>query len=133
MKTKITEISLFYCSNSLSSDDISSLQQKISDIRLKTISLPCSGKVNLLYLLKAIETCSDGVLLAGCEIGTCKYLQGNFRAKKRIGSVDEILVEAGLDKGLVEFVSLADKDKINMLTSALNNLAVKIKQEEVQR
>lgn len=82
MKTKITEISLFYCSNSLSSDDISSLQQKISDIRLKTISLPCSGKVNLLYLLKAIETCSDGVLLAGCEIGTCKYLQGNFRAKK---------------------------------------------------
>jgi coenzyme F420-reducing hydrogenase delta subunit len=132
MKTKITEISLFYCSNSLSSDEISALQQTISGIRLKVISLPCSGKVNLLYLLKAIETGSDGVLLAGCEMGTCKYLQGNFRAKKRIGSVDEILVEAGLEKGLVEYVSLEARDKMKMLISSLMNLAEKIKQVEVQ-
>ena len=90
MKDQSKQISLFYCSNSLQEEDLSILCSKIKDIKIISIGLPCSGKVNLLYLLKAVETGSDGVLVVSCKFSDCKYLQGNYRARKRIEFIDEL-------------------------------------------
>ena len=93
------KITLFYCANSL--DQTASVEQRCrkKNIELKTISLPCSGKVNLLYLLKAIETGAEGVILMTCNIGECRYLEGNLRARKRIQAVNDLMVEAGFGSG----------------------------------
>lgn len=123
MKNQPVRISLFYCTNSLQKNEIDQLNGCIAGVELSGISLPCSGKVDLLYVLKAVETGSDGVLLAGCRIGECKYLQGNFRAQKRIAYVDEILAETGFGNGHVAFVSLDEGDKTNKLLRAINALA----------
>jgi hypothetical protein len=74
MKDQSIQISLFYCSNSLQAEDLGIICRKIKDIKIISIGLPCSGKVNLLYLLKAVETGSDGVLLVSCRLSDCKYL-----------------------------------------------------------
>ena len=111
MKDQFIQISLFYCANSLQEKDIGILCSKIKDIKIVTISLPCSGKVNLLYLLKAVETGSDGILIVSCKLSDCKYLQGNYRARKRIESIDELLCEAGLGKGHARFVSMEETGK----------------------
>jgi len=84
MKNQQLQISLFYCSNSLSAEEIQYCNSKIEGVRLKAISLPCSGKVNLLYLLKAIETGADGVMLMTCKIGECKYLREIFGRKNEL-------------------------------------------------
>ncbi|HEX7492722.1 MAG TPA: hydrogenase iron-sulfur subunit, partial [Bacteroidales bacterium] len=88
MNNQVVDITLFYCSNSYSAEEIQYCASKIENIKLYAVSLPCSGRVNLLYLLKAIETGSDGVILLTCKIGECKFLQGNLRAQKRIEAID---------------------------------------------
>lgn len=129
MKNQVIRISLFYCSNSISEAELKSVADSLEGIILDTISLPCSGKVNLLYLLKSIETGSDGLILATCKYGECKYLQGNYRAKKRIDHVDELLSETGFGSGFVRFVNLEEENKINLLKSTINNLSGTIKFE----
>ncbi|RPJ64642.1 MAG: hydrogenase iron-sulfur subunit, partial [Alphaproteobacteria bacterium] len=106
MKNQSTRISLFYCANSLTPEEISMCGDRIKDVGINSVSLPCSGKVNLLYLLKAIETGSDAVMLATCKFGECKFLQGNIRAEKRVEAVDEILYEAGLGRNHIRFLQL---------------------------
>ena len=56
-----------------------------SNIRM--IKLPCTGKLEIVHLLKAIEAGADGVYTAGCLEGECHYLKGNLWARKRIGHV----------------------------------------------
>jgi coenzyme F420-reducing hydrogenase delta subunit len=122
MSSLLTNISLFYCANSLSTEEIQNCSSKIKDIQINAISLPCSGRVNLLYLLKAIETGADGVILLTCPIGECNYIQGNLRAQKRIEAVDDLLVEAGLERGCIKCVPLQEGNKIETLVNEINAL-----------
>jgi F420-non-reducing hydrogenase iron-sulfur subunit len=98
------------------------LSGKFRDVKISVISLPCSGKVSSLYLLKAIETGSDGVLLVSCKFGTCKYLQGNYRALRRIKDVDDLLYETGLSDGTIKFISMEEDNKIDAVVTALKNM-----------
>ena len=123
MKDQSKQISLFYCSNSLQEEDLGILCSKIKDIKIISIGLPCSGKVNLLYLLKAVETGSDGVLVVSCKFSDCKYLQGNYRARKRIEFIDELLCETGFGKGLARFISVGETDTIEPIISAINEMS----------
>jgi len=129
MKNQSVRISLFYCSNALSPDDINSISSGLDDVKIKSISLPCSGKASLLYLLKAIETDSDAVILVTCKLGECKYMQGNYRAQNRIEYVDDLLSETGFGRGYVKFVSLEEADKFLTLQTAINDLLKTIRFE----
>ena len=62
----IMDIYIFYCSNCL---DTNELRQSFGSNgkEIKTVSLPCSGKIDLLYLLKVFENGADGVMLVTCE------------------------------------------------------------------
>jgi heterodisulfide reductase subunit A len=129
MKNTSVIISLFFCSNSISAEDIHSIINRLDGVTIKSISLPCSGKASLLYLLKAIETDSDGVILATCKAGECKYLQGNFRALKRIECVDNLLSETGLGRGYAKCIRLEETDKLLTLQTAINELSENIRME----
>jgi coenzyme F420-reducing hydrogenase delta subunit len=121
------KISLFYCSNSFSDEEIHECSSKIQDVRLNAISLPCSGKINLLYILKAVETVSDGAILLTCKIGECKYLQGNLRAQKRVEAVDDLLDETGFGRGCVKCICLEEGHKIETLVNEINNFCKHLK------
>jgi len=134
MKNQAIGICMFYCSNTLQQEELDFLSNKTKDVKITHVSLPCSGKVNLLYLLKAIEMGSDGVLLVSCKPGECKYLQGNFRAQKRIGYVDDLLSEIGFERKHVKFISLEEANKTDKLLSAINELveSLRVELQEVQ-
>jgi coenzyme F420-reducing hydrogenase delta subunit len=102
-------IYLFHCSNSLDTEVLRrSLGESEKDNTFKTISLPCSGKLELIYLLKAFESGADGVVLITCKHGECKYLEGNLRAQKRTEAVRTLLEEIGLDKGRMKLIQQQD-------------------------
>jgi len=65
------------------------------------IGLPCSGKVDILYLIKAFETGVEGVVVLTCQTGECHHLEGNKRAKKRAQAVDSLLDEIGVGSGRI--------------------------------
>lgn len=122
-------IHIFYCSNSL---DTSALRQGLEnngDDQIKTVSLPCSGKVNLLYLLKAFEKGADGVLLVTCEHSECKFLEGNLRAEKRARAVDGLLKEIGLSKDRMKVIQ-KNKEGVKQITAALEQLKKDLSQED---
>ena len=74
---------------------------------VKIIQVPCSGRVDILHLLKAIEDGADGVYVAGCLEGECHYLTGNLKAKKRVNYVKRVLGEIGVEPERVEMFNLS--------------------------
>jgi len=63
---------------------------------IKIVKLPCTGKIDVLYLLKSFQSGADGVYVAGCMEGDCHYLTGNLRARKRVEYTQRILDEVGI-------------------------------------
>ena len=74
---------------------------------IKIINVPCTGRVDILHLLKAIEDGADGVYVAGCLEGDCHYLTGNLKAKKRVAYVKKVLEEIGLESERVEMYNIS--------------------------
>jgi F420-non-reducing hydrogenase iron-sulfur subunit len=74
---------------------------------IRMIKLPCTGKLEVIHLLKALEAGADGVYAAGCLEGECHYLKGNLWAKKRVGYVKKLLEEIGIDPGRVEMYNMS--------------------------
>jgi coenzyme F420-reducing hydrogenase delta subunit len=95
MNGKTVKIYVFCCTTSY---DQAQLMQKFSqqETAVNVVSLPCSGKLDILYLIKAFETGADGVAVMICKEGECRYLEGNMRARKRSEAVTELLKETGL-------------------------------------
>lgn len=123
------KICVLYCSNSLNREDLALYVSKVQDDELTTISLPCSGKVNIPYMVKAFETGADGVVIVTCREGECHNLEGNLRAKKRMQAVDSLLEEVGLGKGRITVVQLRDggieqvMEEIKIFQNNLRNLS----------
>ena len=103
------EIVVFSCSTSIDPADVLAVEDKISDALLKVIGLPCSGKVDIPYLMKAFEGGADGVMVVTCKKEDCHYIQGSFRADNRVSAVDDLLEEIGLGRGRIVVTHLDDR------------------------
>ncbi len=74
---------------------------------VKVIQVPCTGRVDIIHLLKAIEDGADGVYVAGCLEGECHYISGNLKAKKRVKYVKGVLKDLGIEPERVEMFNLS--------------------------
>jgi coenzyme F420-reducing hydrogenase delta subunit len=74
---------------------------------IKIIQVPCTGKVDVLYLLKSFQRGADGVYVAGCMEGDCHYLTGNLRARKRVEFTKKILDEIGIGGERLEMYNMS--------------------------
>ena len=63
---------------------------------VKIILVPCTGKVDVIHLLRAVQKGADGVYCVGCLEGACHYNEGNLRARERVNHVRSLLEEVGL-------------------------------------
>ena len=74
---------------------------------IKIIKVPCSGRVAIIHMLRALEEGADGVIVAGCLEGDCHYQSGNLRAKKRVSYVQEVLEKIGIEPERVAMYNLS--------------------------
>ena len=74
---------------------------------IKVIQVPCTGRVDIIHLLRAIEDGADGVYVAGCLEGECHFIEGNLRARKRVNYVKEVLKDIGIESERVEMYNLS--------------------------
>jgi F420-non-reducing hydrogenase iron-sulfur subunit len=77
---------------------------------VRVLKLPCTGKMEVNYLLTAFEKGVDGVIVAGCLEGGCHYFEGNLRARRRVERAREILEEIGLEPERVEMFNLSSAE-----------------------
>jgi coenzyme F420-reducing hydrogenase delta subunit len=69
---------------------------------VRIVKIPCTGRVDALYLLNALELGADGVFVSGCLLGDCHYQSGNYRATKRVAYVKDLLERIGVNPERVE-------------------------------
>jgi coenzyme F420-reducing hydrogenase delta subunit len=64
---------------------------------VKLFRFPCTGKVDVEYILKAFEEGADGVYIVACPVGNCHHVNGNVRAAKRIEYARQLLEGIGIE------------------------------------
>lgn len=107
MNNKTPKIYLFHCATSYDQEVLlRSYTPQTGEIKI--VSLPCSGKLDILYLTKAFDTGADGAAIMMCKEGECRYMEGNLRARKRAEAIDELLEEAGLGKDRIKVIQMDD-------------------------
>jgi coenzyme F420-reducing hydrogenase delta subunit len=74
---------------------------------VKIILVPCTGKVDVIHMLRAFQKGADGVYCVGCLEGTCHYNEGNFRCRERVEHVRLLLEEIGLEKDRARMYNLS--------------------------
>lgn len=77
---------------------------------VRVLRLPCTGKIEIDYILHAFERGIDGVIVAGCLEGGCHFLQGNLRARKRVERAKMMLEEIGLEPQRLEMYNLSSAE-----------------------
>ncbi len=77
---------------------------------IKILMLPCTGRVDILHLLKAFEAGADAVFVAGCLEGECHYLRGNIQAKKRVNKVKQDFAQMGFEPERLEMFNLSSSE-----------------------
>jgi F420-non-reducing hydrogenase iron-sulfur subunit len=63
---------------------------------IRIIRVPCTGKVDIIHILRAFEKGADGVYVVGCLEGECRFDNGNLRARKRVEQAQQILEAIGI-------------------------------------
>jgi F420-non-reducing hydrogenase iron-sulfur subunit len=74
---------------------------------IRIVRVPCTGKVDVMHMLRAIQKGADGVYVVGCLEGTCHYNAGNLRARERVNHVRSLLEEVGLEGDRVRMYNLS--------------------------
>ncbi len=77
---------------------------------VKIIKLPCTGKVDLIHLLRSFEKGADGVCVVGCMEGACQYTSGNIRARKRVEEAQRILDSIKIGGERVQMFNLSSSE-----------------------
>jgi heterodisulfide reductase subunit A len=82
-----------------------------SNIRI--VRVMCSARVDPVFILKAFIHGADGVLVAGCHLGDCHYVTGNYKAKRRVEKLQSLLGEFGIEpeRLKLEWISAAEGEK----------------------
>lgn len=80
---------------------------------IRVIRVPCSGRVNPIFIIKALQNGADGVLVSGCHPGDCHYISGNLVARRKFVLLKNFLEYLGIEPGRVNFswVSAAEGEK----------------------
>lgn len=92
------QIVAFHCSNcAASASVIADGMQHALPGNVKVVQVPCSGRIEILHLLKPFEEGADGVYVAGCQEDSCQYTSGISKATRRVAHVRRILEELDID------------------------------------
>jgi F420-non-reducing hydrogenase iron-sulfur subunit len=80
---------------------------------IRSIRVMCSGRVDPVFVIKALYEGADGVLIGGCHPGDCHYLEGNYKALRRYLLLKRILPEYGIEPERVrlEWVSASEGER----------------------
>ena len=72
---------------------------------------PCTGRINPLYVLNAVQGGADGVMISGCLPEQCHFRTGNMAARRQLEEFNDFLNHIGYEKERVRFVWLDLQDR----------------------
>jgi F420-non-reducing hydrogenase iron-sulfur subunit len=125
-KPEITVLTCQYCGHV--PVEMAGAQRLSYPATVKVQSVPCTGRIDELHLLKALEQGADGVLVVACPEGNCHHLTGNERVVKRMAYAQALVRETGFEAERLRLVHLgigqgqAFADLVTSMTAAIQAL-----------
>lgn len=107
MATFEPKIVVFCCDQSgyPAADMAGSLKLRLP-ANVEIVRVPCAGRIETLYLLKALERGADGVVVFACYEDNCQFLRGNLRARGRLTYARRMMEQIGLEKERLDLCHL---------------------------
>ena len=105
--------------------DLAGISRKKYPANIRIIKVPCSGRVDPLFIIRALRLGFDGVLVSGCHPGDCHYQTGNYRARRRFAITKNLLEYMGVDPRRVQasWVSASEGGKfVEVVTEMINEI-----------
>ncbi len=101
-----------FCCNwcSYAGADLAGVSRQQYPPNLRIIRVMCSGMVHPNLVIDALTKGADGVLICGCHLGDCHYLEGNVKAENRKEAIELMLGDFGLEpeRFRLEWVSASE-------------------------
>jgi len=105
--------------------DLAGISRKKYPANIRIIKVPCSGRVDPLFILRALRLGFDGVLVSGCHPGDCHYQTGNYQARRRFAITKKLLEHMGVDSQRVQasWVSASEGGKfVEVVTEMIKEI-----------
>lgn len=116
---------LAFCCNwcSYAGADLAGVSRLQMPHNCHVIRVMCSARVKPEYVLKCLADGIDGVLILGCHIGDCHYINGNHRTAKRFPVMKRMLGYIGIDpKRLrLDWVSASEGERFQRIITEFTN------------
>jgi len=106
--------------------DLAGTSRLVYPPNIKIIRMMCSGMVDPQYVIKALLEGADGVLVSGCNPGDCHYINGNFKARRRIKLLKTILPQFGFEPERLCLTWIAASDGV-LLAEVMQELTEQIR------
>ena len=98
---------IFFCQQIDAEQDVNRrVIEKEFGPQIMFFPLPCSGRIESLHLVRALESGADKVYLVTCPEGACRFREGNYRARKRLVFAQELIEEIGFKRERLELITL---------------------------
>ena len=95
---------------------------------IRIVRVPCSGRINPIYIINALLDGADGVLVSGCHPGDCHYLSGNLYARRRFTVLKKLFTIVGIEPERVQFtwVSASEGNRFAEVITAVTEGIAKL-------
>ena len=139
-KKEFTPNIVAFCCNwcSYAGADLAGSSRLTYPANVKIIRVPCSCRVNPIFILRAFQRGADGVIICGCHPGDCHYTSGNYYTRRRMALLFSMLNYLGIEKERIrlEWVSAAEGAKfaqtMNDFTEAVSKLGENKRLEDLR-
>ncbi len=107
--------------------DLAGTARMIQSPNVRLIRMMCTGMVDPKYVIKALLSGADAVLISGCHPGDCHYINGNYKARRRVKLLQEILPRFGIEQERLKLTWIGASDG-NEFAATINELTKRIKE-----
>jgi len=106
--------------------DLAGTSRLLYPQNVRLIRVMCTGMVDSQYVIKALLEGADGVLVSGCHPGDCHYINGNYKARRRIKLLKTILPQFGFEPERLRLTWIGASDGIQF-AEIMQELVTQIK------
>lgn len=111
MSTTPMKIALFQCRWCLYSPEDQAWVDNDLPKNIHLVKVPCTGRIDPLFILNAVQGGADGVMVSGCLPEKCHFKEGNLAARRQLAEFSQFLDYIGYAQDRVRFVWLDLQDR----------------------
>ena len=106
--------------------DLAGTARMVQAPNVRLVRMMCTGMVDPKYVIKALLSGADAVLISGCHPGDCHYINGNYKARRRVKLLKEILARFGVDERRLKLTWIGASEG-NEFAETINHLVDEVR------